>query len=106
MRGDLLRQAKEEEEEQTVKFWVRTLDGLTSFEIAEPESALVADVKLRLAHRLGVDGTSAVSSLKLLLWGWDLDDTKTIYESKVPAVVTHAQCCGRFCFFRDSEDNG
>jgi hypothetical protein len=90
--GDLPRQAEEEEEpeELTVKFSVRTLDGLTSFEVAEPESALVADVKQRLARLLGVDGTPAV--LKLLLWGCDLDDTKTIYESKVPAVLTRADC--------------
>jgi hypothetical protein len=81
MSGGVPRQAEEEEEKLTVKFSVRTLDGLTSFEVAEPESELVADVKQRLARRLGVDGTSAV--FKLLLWGSDLDDTKTIYESKV-----------------------
>ena len=70
-------------EELTVKFSVRTLDrdGQTSFDVVEPESALVVDVKQRLARRLGVDGNS--SDMQLLLWGCDLDDTKSIFESKV-----------------------
>ena len=63
-----------------VFFAVRTLGGET-FECVEAEDAIVADVKARLAERIG-EGASA-GTLQLLLWGSELDDAATLVDSQV-----------------------
>ena len=63
----------------TLRFSVRTLGG-ESYELVEPETAKVGDVKKRLAHRMGLQHGAVI---KLLLWGSELDNESTLYDSKV-----------------------